>query len=110
MAFNDGIIVGISSGGTLQFAKFNYRPTISSHTVLPCSLPSNCILSLPATPNCVVDVSPLECVYGMGEGVGVMVKSERCCLAHRKASLSELGGSSFDHMKIVRVKLRVNLI
>ena len=74
--FNDGIIV---SGGTLQFAKFNYRPTFSSHTVLPCSLPSNCILSLPATPNCVVDVSPLECVYGRGEGGwgGVMVKSQR---------------------------------
>ena len=59
----EGRDVGEEGGrSTLQFAKHNFLVNTSSHTVLPCSLASNCVLFPPATPNCVVDVSPLECV------------------------------------------------
>ena len=47
----------------LQFAQYN---SLLTFLAVQCSLPSNCILFPPATPNCVVDVSPLECVYKGG--------------------------------------------
>ena len=68
VAFNDGIIVEFHLVVHSNLPNLNYRPTFSSHTVLPCSLPCSCILFSPATPSSIVDVSPLECVYGRGEG------------------------------------------
>ena len=63
----EGRGVGEEGGSTLQFARRNPLVNTSSHTVLPCLIASNCVLFPPATPNRVIDVSPLEWVYGRDE-------------------------------------------
>ena len=51
----EGVYFNLSN--VISLSKF-----LAIQCYVPCSLASDCILFPPAIPNCVVDVSPLECV------------------------------------------------